>query len=89
LRRDKGIGFLELLACHDLRKGFEAIAVGDVAGGDRAGVPSVGRDIVERHSLATFIEIGKEGLGTRRALFGGEEGPVGGLYIVARDSGPS
>jgi hypothetical protein len=68
-----------LFACHDLRKGFETICADVVAGSDRAGVPGVGRDIVERQASAAFIEIGDEGLRPRVALLGGEEGPVGGL----------
>lgn len=88
MRGDEGFGYLELFGGHDLGKGFEAVGGGDVAVGDRAGVPGIGRDIVERQTFAMFIEKGKESLGTRMALLSGQARPVGGLGIVGRDSDP-
>ena len=79
LSGDKRVGFVDLVAGHNLRKCFEAICVGIVAGSDRAGVPGIGGDIVERHALAVFVEIGEKGLGVCVALFSCEDGPVGGL----------
>jgi len=84
--RDERLGFVELFAGHEFGEGFKAIYVGVVAGSEGAGVPGVGRDIVERQALAMFIKIGEEGFGARMALLGGEAGPVGGLFIVVRDS---
>jgi len=84
--RDERLGFVELFAGHEFGEGFKAIYVGVVTGSEGAGVPGVGRDIVERQALAMFIEIGEEGFGARMALLGGEAGPVGGLFIVVRDA---
>jgi len=87
-RGDERLGFVELFAGHDFGEGFEAIEVGVVAGGDCAGIPGVGRDIVERQAFALFVEIGEESCGAGMALLGGEASPVGGLFFVARDSDP-
>jgi hypothetical protein len=57
---DEGLGFVELFSSHELGEGFEAIEVGIVAGSECAGVPGVGRDVVEWQTLATFVEIGEE-----------------------------
>jgi len=86
LCRDEGVGFVELPARHDLRKGFEVLGAGVVARGDGAGVPAVGRNVVEREALAVFIKIAEQRLGARMALVGGEAGPVSGLSVVDRNA---
>jgi hypothetical protein len=86
LRRDEGVGFVELPASHDLRKRFEVLGAGVVARGDGAGVPGVGRNVVERKALAGFIKIAEQRLSARMALIGGEAGPVSGLSVVDRNA---
>jgi hypothetical protein len=86
LRRDEGVGFVELPASHDLRKSFEVLGAGVVARGDGAGVPGVGGNVVERKALAGFIKIAEQRLGARMALIGGEASPVSGLSVVDRNA---
>lgn len=84
--RDEGVGFVELPASHDLRNSFEMLGAGVVARGDGAGVPGVGRNVVERKALAGFIKIAEQRLGASMALIGGKAGPVSGQSVVDRNA---
>jgi len=84
LRGDERVGFIELSPSHDLGKVFETIGAGAIASSDGASVPSIGRNVVERHAFAVFIEIAEESEGASASLIGGATCPVDGRNVVDR-----
>ena len=57
MRRDEGGCFVELLAREQMRKAGAASGTATVASSDGSGVPNVCGNIVERDTLAGFVEV--------------------------------
>ena len=81
-RGDEGIGLVNLASRHDLGQRFQTIRSGGITSRDSAGIPGVGGNVVERKSLAGFVQIAEKRESARIPLIRGETCPVCGLRVV-------
>ena len=83
-RGHEGMGLVHLASGHDLRQRFETKGSGGIASRESAGIPGVGGNVVERKSLAGFVQIAEKRESARISLISGEMRPVCGLRVVGR-----
>src|SRR5438105_12965863 len=81
-RGDQRVGSFHLPLGHDAGEAFETINADPVPAGDRARIPGVSSNVIERHSSASFVAIAKLGLGVKLPLLRGQPSPSGGSSVI-------
>jgi hypothetical protein len=54
---EEGGGFVDLLAGHEARELVAAAGARGITRGERAGIPGVGSDVIERQAFALLVEV--------------------------------
>src|ERR1700739_1906447 len=72
---EEGGGLVDLLAGHEARELFAAAGARGVTCGERAGIPGVGSDVIERQASSLLVEVRQVGLRAGQTLLRGEAQP--------------
>src|SRR5260370_33700586 len=79
-------GIVDLLAGHEARELVAAAGARGVTCGERARIPGVGSDVIERQASSLLVEGCQGGLRPGQALLRGEAQPAGSFRVIEWDA---
>jgi len=54
---EEGSGLVDFLACHQVRELIAAVGARGVTCGERAGIPSIGSDVIEWKASSLLVQV--------------------------------